>query len=165
VDFGEGLKLTGAACGGDSLSTADAWVVLRWEAERVPDKDYRVEVALVEEGGRKIEGTDKLLLSTEGQPTSAWGAGQEEIDYYTLSSLPDPVLGQYNISIALYGERDNGKPSMLDERTLTARLSQRSDGLCKVELLASSTIIPGDVAGRSTESCNASEVESGCRGK
>jgi hypothetical protein len=165
VDFGEGLKLTGAACGGDSLSTADAWVVLRWEAERVPDKDYRVEVALVEEGGRKIEGTDKLLLSTEGQPTSAWGAGQEEIDYYTLSSLPDPVLGQYNISIALYGERDNGKPSMLDERTLTARLSQRSDGLWKVELLASSTIKPGDVAGRSTESCNASEVESGCRGK
>ncbi len=164
VVFDQGFELTGFASGAGSPCAAGDWIVLRWQAESASRKDYRVQVALVDEDGREVGEPHKLLLGKTGEPTSAWGSVQEEIDYYTLSSLPDPVLGGYDISIASYGERDNGNPSMLDERTLTARLSQRSDGLWKVQLLASSTIKPGDVGGMSTERRNASEVESGCRG-
>jgi hypothetical protein len=102
LDFGAGLKLTGATCGASYLSTAHAWIVLRWEAESTPNGDYRVEVSLVDGQGRKVEDTDKLLLSNERKPTSDWEAGQEEIDYYALASLPETAAGEYSIEVLVY---------------------------------------------------------------
>ncbi len=165
VDFGEGLKLTGVACGAGSPSTADAWVVLRWQAESTPRKDYRVQVAFIDEDGNKVGGTHKLLLGKTGEPTSAWQVGQEEIDYYTLSSLPELALGQYNISIALYSRRDNGKPSTLDEKIVTMKLSGQPDTPWKVECSAISTARPGNTDMVGTSSWNATDIESGCRGQ
>lgn len=79
-------------------------------------------MALFDEYGRKLGGMDKLLLSENGQPTSAWEGEQEEIDYYTMSNLRDHVLGEY-ISIVVYREPEMGAPSVLDKRIVTVRLS------------------------------------------
>jgi 4-amino-4-deoxy-L-arabinose transferase-like glycosyltransferase len=134
VDFGEGLELTGVAGGMSSLSPADAWVVLRWEASEVPTGDYRVEVGVLDAEGREVARMDKLLLSNEGQPTGAWEPGQEEIDYYTLSSLPDLVSGQYNVSVLLYSVRDRETAAVLGMKIGTLSLNDREEGLRASEI-------------------------------
>jgi 4-amino-4-deoxy-L-arabinose transferase-like glycosyltransferase len=102
VDFGRELRLTGATCAVGYPPLSDAWVVLRWKTKSVPQRDYRVEMTFVDGQGREVGETDKLLLSNERQPTSDWEAGQEEIDYYTLSSLPEMALAEYSIEVLVY---------------------------------------------------------------
>jgi len=86
-----------------------------------------VEVSLPNGGTRKVGRADKLLLSDRGQPTGGWEPGQDEIDYCTPSSLPEPAVGHYNVLVALHGGREAGGPSMLEERIVTVRLNQHLD--------------------------------------
>ncbi len=71
----------------------------------MPTSDYRVEVAFVDEDGGEVVETGKLLLTGEGQPTSGWEAGQEEIEYYTLSSLAEMALGKYGMEVLVCDPR------------------------------------------------------------
>jgi len=65
-------------------------------------KDYKVGVYLFDKKGHLVGQMDKLLLSNYLEPTSRWNPGQEEIDYYTLPSLPATPPGEYHIEVAVY---------------------------------------------------------------
>jgi len=102
VDFGQDLRLTGSGYGFGTADLDQAWVILRWQVEATPSADYGVEIALVDEDGEPVATVNKPLLSAEVRPTSAWKAGQQEVDYYSLPGLPTPVLGEYSIRVSVY---------------------------------------------------------------
>jgi 4-amino-4-deoxy-L-arabinose transferase-like glycosyltransferase len=117
LDFGEDLRLAGMACGGSSVratsspeeverkvlpSGKEGWVVLRWEAVRDLDRNYKVGVYLLDSRGRVVGQVDKLLLSNNLEPTSRWLAQQLEIDYYTLPCVAATPPGAYSVEVAVY---------------------------------------------------------------
>ena len=69
----------------------------------------------------------QLLLSSEAQPTSEWGPGQEEMDYFILSGLPGETLEGYNMSIALVAPRDGERSSVSEGRLVSAALCSQPD--------------------------------------
>jgi len=130
VRFGRDLRLVAVAMGGSSQnptstpeevnspelpSGRNGWVVLRWKAESVPSQDYKVGVYLVDQRGRRVAQADKVLLSNYWEPSGQWEPGQEEIDYYTLPSLPGTPPGWYDIQIALYDEETMERLPVLNE--------------------------------------------------
>ncbi|MDH4207617.1 MAG: hypothetical protein OEV76_01950, partial [Anaerolineae bacterium] len=102
LDFGGGLELIGAGSGLSPGDSSGAWLVLRWQAKGVPDADYAIEVSMVEKDGQRASRADKLLLSTEFQPTSTWTPGQQEADYYVLEGLPRPARDGYSLEVTVY---------------------------------------------------------------
>jgi hypothetical protein len=132
VDFGDELRLEGAAFGGSSLqdtsipqevekrllpSGKDGWVVLQWRAVREMDRDYKVAVYLLD-GKRRVAGqVDKLLLSSHLETTSRWQPDQLEMDYYTLPSLPGTPPGEYTIEVAVYDAQSAERLQVLDTET------------------------------------------------
>ena len=119
VPFGQELKLVAVAMGGSSHhptstpeevnspelpSGRNGWVVLRWKAESMPSQDYKVGVYLVDQRGRRVAQADKVLLSNYWEPSGQWEPGQEEIDYYTLSTMAGTPPGWYDIQVVVYNE-------------------------------------------------------------
>lgn len=119
INFGDKIELMGVSYGGSSLyetstpsevekkvlpSGKSGWVVLRWRGSRAMTKDYKVAVYLVDQEGHLVGQMDKLLLSNYLEPTSRWSPGQEDIDYYTLPTLPATPPGEYRIEVAVYDE-------------------------------------------------------------
>lgn len=160
ANFGEELRLAGVALGGSSLnatSTADdvernvlpsgkeAWVVLRWRALQVPTTNYGVAVYLLD-GHRRLAGqVDRLLLSNHLQPTSGWSAGQSEIDYYMLPSLPATPPGEYAVEVAVYDPETMQRLAVFDEREGTTKTSLPVGSLQVVEPLLPAQIEPTDL--------------------
>lgn len=131
VHFGDELSLVGIAFGGSSLnptstsqeveretlpSGKEGWLVLQWRAAAIPTKDYKVAVYLLDRRGRLVGQVDKLLLSNHLQPTSGWRAGQLELDYYTLPSLPATPPGEYHIQVVVYDPDTLRRLTVVDER-------------------------------------------------
>jgi len=102
VNFAQGLRLTGAAFGFDAEASTGAWAALQCQAEAVPNVDYAVQVAVTREDGQPAARADKLLLSTEFQPTSTWAPGQRETEYYVFEGLPRPGGGGYSLEVSVY---------------------------------------------------------------
>jgi hypothetical protein len=102
VDLVQGLRLTGAAFGFDGEASSGAWAALQCQVEDVPDMDYAVQVAVTGEGGQPVARADRLLLSTEFQPTSKWAPGQQETQYYVLEGLPRPMGDGYSLEVSIY---------------------------------------------------------------
>jgi 4-amino-4-deoxy-L-arabinose transferase-like glycosyltransferase len=117
LDFGESLRLEGVAFGGSAAqatstpqeverkvlpSGKEGWVVLRWKALRDLDRNYKVAVYLLDSQGRVVGQVDRLLLSSQLEPTSLWQAEQLEIDYYTLPCFPATPPGAYSVEVAVY---------------------------------------------------------------
>jgi hypothetical protein len=143
MDRADGLRLTGIACQAGPTSSGHTSIVLRWKADRVSEMDHAVEVTLIDEAGNQFNSTVKLLLSKEGQLTSSWDAGQEEIDYYSFSGLPNLVSERYNISIALLG-RDGGTDPMPGHTIVALQLNLQSDGPWDMESLLPSPTARND---------------------
>ncbi len=137
MSFGEELRLTGIACECAAFSAPRASIVMRWQADRRPSTDYTVRVALEDQTGRIVASMYRLLLSSEAQPTGQWGAAQEEIDCFTLSGLPAESLKGYNISISLFGPRDNERSSVSKGRLVSAALCSQPDTPYQSEALIS----------------------------
>jgi 4-amino-4-deoxy-L-arabinose transferase-like glycosyltransferase len=102
LDFGQGLTLTGGAYGLGPPHSGRAWLALRWQMETIPSVDYAVEVMLVGEDCDSAVVVHKLLLSAQLQPTSQWEVGQQEVDYYTLEGLPEPMGDGYSLYVSVY---------------------------------------------------------------
>jgi 4-amino-4-deoxy-L-arabinose transferase-like glycosyltransferase len=111
ANFGRQLQLSAVSLGptsaaygqGDALpSGSEAWVVLRWEALTQPAADYKVAVFLLDQRARIVGQADKLLLSNHLRLTSQWEAGQVEIDYYLVPSLPATPPGDYDLQVVVY---------------------------------------------------------------
>lgn len=131
VNFGDELRLVGVAFGGSSQSSTsnpedvertvlpsgkEGWVVLRWEVQRTPSKNYKVAVYLLDSRGRPVGQVDKLLLSGRLQPTSGWAADQAEMDYYTLPCAPATPPGQYTIEVVVYDAETMERLNVFDEQ-------------------------------------------------
>jgi 4-amino-4-deoxy-L-arabinose transferase-like glycosyltransferase len=131
VNFGDELRLVGIAFGGSSLNATstvqeveskvlpsgkEGWVVLQWQAIKVPSRDYKVAVYLLDGKGRLVEQIDKLLLSNYLQPTSGWNADQVEMDYYTVPSLPATAPGEYNIQVVVYDLETMERLTVFDQQ-------------------------------------------------
>ncbi len=127
VAFGEELRLTGITCQCAASSAPRASIVVMWQAETRPSTDYTVRVVLEDQTGRIVASMYRLLLSSVAQPTSEWGAGQEEIDYFTLPGLPAETLDGYNISMSLLGPRDDERPPVSKGRLVSAALCSQRD--------------------------------------
>lgn len=108
LDVGQGLELVGAASGFSPGNDSTAWLALQWQARGVPDADYAVQVSMVEKNGQPAARADKLLLSTEFQPTSSWTPGQQEEEYYVLEGLPRPAGDEYSLEITVYPVEEGG---------------------------------------------------------
>jgi len=130
ANFGNELSLVGVAFGGSSLSPTstlqeverkvlpsgkEGWVVLQWQSIKAPSKNHKVAVYLLDGQGRLVGQVDKLLLSNYLQPTSGWTAGQIEMDYYILPSLPATPPGEYNIQVVVYDPETGERLTVLDE--------------------------------------------------
>ena len=130
--FGGQLQLQGVAYGGSSLhptSTAEevesqtlpsgksGWVVLQWQALQDMDLDYKVAVYLLDPRGRVAGQVDKLLLSNYLEPTSFWQPDQEEMDYYTLPSMPATPPGEYTVVVAVYDAESGARLPIVDAAT------------------------------------------------
>jgi hypothetical protein len=102
VDFAHGLRYIGAAFGFHPAASTGAWVALQCQAEDVPSADYAVQVTVRREDRQPAARTDKLLLSTECQPTSTWEPGQQETEYYVLEGLPQPTGDGYSLEVSVY---------------------------------------------------------------
>jgi len=128
--FGGELDLIAVAYGGASQdytsmpdevegrvlpSDRDAWAVLYWRSLKTPSEDYKVAVSLVDRQGHSAAQADKPLLSNYLEQTSDWEPGQEEIDYYTLPSLPGTPPGWYDIQVAVYNEQTMERLPVLNE--------------------------------------------------
>ena len=132
ANFGDELRLVGVALGGSSLnptstpaeveirvlpSGKEGWVVLQWQSIKAPSKNYKVAVYLLDGQGRLVGQADKLLLSNYLQPTSGWTAGQVEMDYYTLPSLPATPPGGYTAEVAVYDAHTLERLTVFDAET------------------------------------------------
>ncbi len=121
VDFGQGLRLTGGNSGLGPPGSGQAWVALRCQADMRPDADYAVEVMLTGASGETVASVRRLLLSDEDRPTSQWEVGQQEVHYYSLGGLPEPMGDGYSIHVSVYpADVENGlesPPPAADEKT------------------------------------------------
>jgi hypothetical protein len=111
ADFGGQLQLSGLSLETRSslngkaealISGEEAWVVLRWRTLTQPAADYKVAVFLLDQRDRVVGQVDKPLLSNHMRLTSAWEAGQVEMDYYLLPSLPATPPGDYGLQVVVY---------------------------------------------------------------
>jgi 4-amino-4-deoxy-L-arabinose transferase-like glycosyltransferase len=111
AEFGDQLKLTGVSFGATGTgglqveavpSGEDAWVVLQWRTLTQPAVDYKVAVFLLDQRDRVVGQVDKPLLSNHMRLTSEWEAGQVEMDYYLLPSLPATPPGNYDVQVVVY---------------------------------------------------------------
>ncbi len=138
VNFGDLLRLAGIAFGGSSLnltsspeeverkllpSGKEGWVVLRWEATKTPSKNHKVGVYLLDGQRRVVGQMDKFLLSNYLQPTSGWNAGQIEMDYYNLPSIPATPPGEYNIEVVVYDAETMQRLTVFDEQERVTKTS------------------------------------------
>jgi 4-amino-4-deoxy-L-arabinose transferase-like glycosyltransferase len=111
ADFGGQLQLSGVSLGaistangqGDALpSGSEAWVALQWRTLTRPAADYKVAIFLLDARERVVGQVDKQLLSNHMRLTSQWEAGQAEMDYYLLPSLPATPPGDYDVQVVVY---------------------------------------------------------------
>jgi hypothetical protein len=102
LDFGQGLSLAGGAFGRGPTGSNRAWVALRWQTGTSAEADYGVEVAVVGEDGEPASSAHQLLLDAEVRPTSQWESGQQEVGYYSLEGLPEPLGDGYSIQVSVY---------------------------------------------------------------
>jgi 4-amino-4-deoxy-L-arabinose transferase-like glycosyltransferase len=102
VDFGHGLRLTGATFGLGPPDSDQAWVALRWQVDVRPGADQAVEVTLTGASGEVVSSVRRLLLGEEDLPTSQWEVGQQEVHYYSLRGLPEPMGDGYSIHVSVY---------------------------------------------------------------
>ncbi|TKJ30715.1 MAG: hypothetical protein CEE40_04275 [Chloroflexi bacterium B3_Chlor] len=157
VNFGDELRLEGIAFGGSSLnptstpeevegkvlpSGKEGWVVLQWQAIGVPSKDYKVAVYLLDGRGRVAGQVDKLLLSSQLQPTSGWNEDQVEMDYYTLPSLPATPPGEYDIEVVVYDAESMERLAVFDEEKGGTTTSQTVGALQVVKPLVPPKVEP-----------------------
>ncbi|MCJ7620792.1 MAG: hypothetical protein MUP64_11315, partial [Anaerolineae bacterium] len=111
TDFGGQLQLSGVSLGARSTgngqgeavpSGGEAWVVLQWRTLTQPAADYKVAIFLLDQRDRVVGQVDKPLLSNHMRLTSEWEAGQVEMDYYLLPTLPATPPGDYDVQVVVY---------------------------------------------------------------
>jgi len=111
AEFGGQLQLSGVSLGTRSIgngqeealpSGEEAWVVLQWRTLTQPAADYKVAAFLLDQRERVVGQVDKILLSNHMRLASEWEAGQVEMDYYLLPSLPATPPGDYDIQAVVY---------------------------------------------------------------
>ncbi len=157
LDFGEDLRLEGVAYGGSSAhatsspeeverkvlpSGKEGWVVLRWEALRGLDRNYKVGVYLLDSQGRVVGQVDKLLLSNNLEPTSRWSAEQLEIDYYTLPCVAATPPGVYSVEVAVYDGETMERVQVRDPESGSVRSTLRIGTMEVIEPLTPPEVDP-----------------------
>ena len=76
-------------------------VELFWQAEALPEHDYRVRWRLVGSGGEIAHETVKALSP---YPTSLWHPGDCYRSHYSLHIAPDVAPGQYDLDLNVLDE-------------------------------------------------------------
>jgi 4-amino-4-deoxy-L-arabinose transferase-like glycosyltransferase len=148
VTFGDHMALEGIAFGASDrdagtapqgvdtpliFSGGDAWVALRWKVLSKPGADYKVGTYLVDDRGRVLSQTDKVMLSNRLKPTSQWDHGQVELAYSTLASPPATPPGRYHIEVAVYEAETGARLPVLDDTGQMVGESERLGSLQIVE--------------------------------
>jgi hypothetical protein len=107
--FGESVRLSGYALGGDRFARGDILpVTLFWEAQSPVPERYKVTVQLLDGAGRLVAQHD----SEPGEgfaPTDTWAPGQVIVDRHGVLLPAGLSPGRYTLVVALYhvagGER------------------------------------------------------------
>ena len=111
AEYGGQLQLSGVSLEtrskgngqGEALTSGgEAWVVLQWRTLTQPAVDYKVAIFLLDQRDRVVGQVDKPLLSNHMRLSSEWEAGQVEMDYYLLPSLPATPPGDYDVQVVVY---------------------------------------------------------------
>ncbi|HJX38253.1 MAG TPA: glycosyltransferase family 39 protein, partial [Anaerolineae bacterium] len=157
VDFGGALRLEAVASGGSSLhptstpeevetrvlpSGKEGWVALQWRSLADLEADYKVAVNLLDNHGRVVGQTDKLLLSNHLEATSRWDPQQLEMDYYTLPCQPATPPGEYTVEIAVYNADTLERLTVFDAETGASTTSLSIGQLQVIKPLAPADIQP-----------------------
>lgn len=90
-------------------------VVLKWKALRKPKQDYTTFLHLVDERGHRWSQVDKQLRNEADLPTSAWEAGDEVTQRYTLPLGAGISPGRYQLKVGLYRSDTGKRLGLLDE--------------------------------------------------
>jgi hypothetical protein len=108
ADFGDALRLDGAAFGG-APATGPAWAVLHFTLRQNTAVDYRVSVRLRGANGFLAAQVDKDLLNDRHFRTAAWPladpALNQAINVYTLPLAPDTPPGPYRLEVVVYNNQ------------------------------------------------------------
>jgi hypothetical protein len=106
------------------------------------EADYKVAVNLLDNHGRVVGQTDKLLLSNHLEATSRWDPQQLEMDYYTLPCQPATPPGEYTVEIAVYNADTLERLTVFDAETGASTTSLSIGQLQVIKPLAPADIQP-----------------------
>jgi 4-amino-4-deoxy-L-arabinose transferase-like glycosyltransferase len=113
ADFGV-VRLTGAFYQDEVEADNAVCLALRWQLPRATKRTYKVVVILWDEAGRRLSGTDVLLLNRWGCSTDRWTPGEEAVNYYVVPvPLGTPPLS-YSITVGIYDVATMERLSFLD---------------------------------------------------
>jgi mannosyltransferase len=114
ADFGV-VQLTGAFYQTEVRADGAICLALRWQLAENTPRAYKATIILWDEEGRRLSGSDMLLMSRWGLSTDRWSPGDEAVnDYVVPVPLGTPPL-PYRITVGVY-DADNMKSlSFLDE--------------------------------------------------
>lgn len=121
-DFGGKIKLLGYRVNSQQLKPGqDLQVTLLWQAEAATDVDYTVFVHLIDAHQNQGAGEDNPPMNGQ-YPTSAWLAGEEIADTYTIHLPTNLAAGDYHLAIGLYDSKTMNRltatsPSWQDTRS------------------------------------------------
>lgn len=90
----------------ESHVPADEAVTVRciWRVEAPMDRDYKLNLALIDAGLRPVATLDRVLRDGHGLHTRTWAPEQEIISYHALRPAPGTPPVTYTLRIGLYAE-------------------------------------------------------------
>jgi hypothetical protein len=107
VDFGDQVRLVGYTIEETRVEPGrHLYLVLGWEAQRSPARDYVAFVHLVDGEGRIWGSQDQELHADDGRLTSAWSPGVRDLDGYAVQLISGAPPGRYDLRVGLYARGD-----------------------------------------------------------
>jgi uncharacterized membrane protein len=101
ITFGPAIRLTGFWIG-EAEAGAELPVLLRWEADEPPHKDFTVFIHLLDADGRRVAQSDAFPTWLTPQPTTAWPLNQPVLDGHRIPLPPGLPAGSYTLQVGLY---------------------------------------------------------------
>jgi hypothetical protein len=82
------------------------WVTLHWQAAGPTAQNLSASLRLTDPGGKTVAQVDKPLLNRWHLESSGWQAGENNFDYYLLTTPRGTVPDHYKLTVTVYNTAD-----------------------------------------------------------
>lgn len=114
VSFGP-LRLLGATVETDVPADEGVTVALTWRKETQVTHKHKATLRLVDQAGRRLSSSDRLMLDVGGAPVPDWPVGGDVTTYHTLTLPPGIAPLIYPLRVGVYHEGALQGLDVLDE--------------------------------------------------